>query len=134
MSWRELADEIGLSLTPTLRRVRRLEEQGYIHGYSANVDERRLVGSIIVFVSITLVRQTGDILDAFEKKISTLPEVMSGFLMTGGSDYLLRVVVRDMDHYQTLLSVLTHVEGVAHIQSSFALKAFINRPAPVLRP
>ena len=93
-----------------------------------------MVGSIIVFVSITLVRQTADILDAFEKKISTLPEVMSGFLMTGGSDYLLRVVVRDMDHYQTLLSVLTHVEGVAHIQSSFALKAFINRPAPVLRP
>ena len=117
-----------------MRRVRKLEDQGYIHGYSANVDERRLVGSIIVFVSITMVRQTGDILDIFEKKISTLPEVMSGFLMTGGSDYLLRVVVRDMDHYQTLLSVITHIEGVAHIHSSFALKGFINRPAPVLRP
>jgi DNA-binding Lrp family transcriptional regulator len=58
---------------------------------------------------------------------------MSGFLMSGGSDYLLRAVVRDLDHYRDLLEAMTQVEGVANVQSSFALKSFINRPGPILR-
>jgi Lrp/AsnC family leucine-responsive transcriptional regulator len=64
--------------------------------------------------------------------VTVLPEIMSGFLMTGGADYLLRAVVRDLDHYRELLDDLTKVAGVAHIQSSFALKAFVNRPAPIV--
>ena len=132
ITWRDLAAEIGLSLTPTLRRVRLLEEAGYILGYHARLDESRLVGSMIVFISVTLERQTRGTLDAFEEHVAALPEVMSGFLMTGGADYLLRAVVRDLNHYRELLDELTKVEGVAHIQSSFALKAFVNKPAPVI--
>lgn len=132
LSWRDLAERIGLSLTPTLRRVRRLEETGYIKGYSANVDERRLAGGMIVFISVTLERQIEGALSVFEEEVSRQPEVMSGFLMTGGADYLLRAVVRDLDHYRELLSKLTRIAGVAHIQSSFALKSFVNRPAPML--
>jgi Lrp/AsnC family transcriptional regulator, leucine-responsive regulatory protein len=132
ITWRDLADEIGLSLTPTLRRVRMLEEAGYISGYFARLDEARLIGSMIVFISVTLERQIREVLERFEEHVATLPEVMSGFLMTGGADYLLRAVVRDLDHYRELLDDLTQVEGVAHIQSSFALKAFVNRPAPLI--
>ncbi|KQX20387.1 MULTISPECIES: Lrp/AsnC family transcriptional regulator [unclassified Sphingomonas] len=133
ITWRDLAGEIGLSLTPTLRRVRLLEEAGYITGYFARLDEKRLAGAMIVFISVTLERQVRDILESFEEKVGQLPEIMSGFLMTGGSDYLLRAVVRDLDHYSHLLDDLTRIPGVAHIQSSFALKSFINRPAPIVR-
>lgn len=134
ITWRDLAEEIGLSMTPTIRRVRLLEEAGYITGYSARLDEGRLAGSMIVFISVTLERQVREALDVFEARVADLPEVMSGFLMTGGADYLLRAVVRDLDHYRDLLENLTQIPGVAHIQSSFALKSFVNRVAPLLSP
>jgi Lrp/AsnC family transcriptional regulator, leucine-responsive regulatory protein len=132
-SWSDLADIIGLSLTPTIRRVKQLERSGYITGYFARLDEGRLAGEMSVFVSVTLERQIRASLDEFEATVSSLPEVMSGFLMSGGSDYLLRCVIRDLPHYRDLLDVLTNIPGVAHIQSSFALKSFINRASPVLR-
>lgn len=132
MTWRDLSEDIGLSLTPTIRRVRALEEAGYITGYFARLDERKLAGNMSVFVSITLERQVSEALDIFEEEVARFPEVMSGFLMSGGSDYLLRCVVRDLEHYRALLDILTKVAGVAHIQSSFALKAFVNRPGPLI--
>jgi len=132
-TWSDLAEHIGLSLTPTIRRVRQLEDVGYITGYSVRLDERLLAGSMSVFVSATLEKQVRTSLDLFEQKVASLPEVMSGFLMSGGADYLLRCVVRDLDHYRDFLDVLTVIPGVAHIQSSFALKSFINRPAPLIR-
>lgn len=132
ITWRDLADRIGLSLTPTVRRVRLLEEQGFVTGYSARLDETLLAGSISVFVSVTLERQTRDVMGPFEKRISEIPEVMGGFQMSGGADYLLRVVVRDLDHYRDLLDTMTCIEGVAHLQSSFALKPIVNRSAPIV--
>src|SRR3546814_10515879 len=99
-TWRDLAEIIGLSLTPTIRRVRQLEEDGFITGYFARLDERLLSGGMSVFVSITLEKQVRASLDDFEASISALPEVMSGFLMSGGADYLLRCVVRDLDQYR----------------------------------
>lgn len=132
ITWRDLADSIGLSLTPTLRRVRMLEDAGFIKGYHASLDEARLAGPMIVFISVTLERQIREILDRFEEHVAKLPEVMSGFLMTGGADYLLRASVRDLDHYRNLLDDLTKVDGVAHIQSSFALKSFVNKPSPLM--
>lgn len=132
ITWRDLAEAIGLSMTPTIRRVRLLEEAGYITGYSARLDEGRLAGTMIVFISVTLERQVREALDVFEARVTDLPEVMSGFLMTGGADYLLRAVVRNLDHYRDLLESLTQIPGVAHIQSSFALKSFVNRSAPLL--
>ena len=77
-------------------------------------------------------RQVRSVLDSFEERVASLPEVMSGSLMAGGSDYMLRAIVRDLDHYRQLLDRLTKAEGVAHIQSSFSLKEFINRPVPLL--
>jgi DNA-binding Lrp family transcriptional regulator len=133
VSWRELAQRVGLSLTPTLRRVRRLEAAGYISGYTARFDETRLGGGISVFISVTLERQTEEKLKVFEERIARVPEVMSCFLMTGGADYLLRVLVTDLASYQQfLLNTLTRIPGVAHIQSSFAIKPIVQRVAPPL--
>jgi DNA-binding Lrp family transcriptional regulator len=133
LSWRDLAEKIGLSLTPTLRRVRRLEETGHILGYSARLDEARLGHAISVFVSVTLTAQTEEAISAFEREIAKAPEVMSCYLMTGGADYLLRVLAPDLAGYQAfLMNSLTRIPGVAHIQSSFALRPVIQRPAPPL--
>ncbi|MDE8651187.1 Lrp/AsnC family transcriptional regulator [Novosphingobium album (ex Liu et al. 2023)] len=127
ISWRDLSDQIGLSLTPTLRRVRRLEAAGFIESYTATLDEQRLVGSLSVFVSVTLDKQSEDTLTAFEAHIGALEEVTSCFMMTGNVDYLMRVVVRDLNHYQRLLIKLTRIPNVAHVNSSFALKAVVRR-------
>ena len=133
LSARELGDRIGLSMTPTLRRVRRLEEQAYILGYGARLDEARLGGALSVYVQVTLKAQTEEAITLFEAEIVKASEVMSCFLMTGGADYMLRVVIPDLQAYQAfLMNTLTRVPGVAHIQSSFALKPVIQRTAPPL--
>lgn len=128
ISWRDLADQIGLSLTPTLRRVRRLETQGFIEGYTATLDEKRLAGTLSVFISVTLERQSEDAIAIFEQRVATLTEVSSCFQTTGNADYLVRVVVHDLDHYQRLLAEFTRIPNVAHITSSFALKSVVRRP------
>ncbi len=133
MAWSALGDKVGLSLTPTLRRVRRLEEDGFIEGYVAKLDEGRLVGRMSVFVSVTLASQSEETIARFEEQIALAPEVMSCFLMTGDADYNLRVVVPDLDAYHHFLTrTLTRIEGVAHIKSSFALKTVLNRASPLL--
>jgi Lrp/AsnC family transcriptional regulator, leucine-responsive regulatory protein len=133
MSWRDLAERIGLSLTPTLRRVHQLEERGYIRGYVAQLDEKRLAGSMNVFVSVTLSKQSEAAIARFEEEIKLAPEVMSCFLMTGDADYILRVVVKDLDAYHLFLTrSLTRIPGVEHIKSSFALKTVLMRSAPPL--
>ena len=134
ISWRDLAERVGLSLTPTLRRIKRLEEGGFIIGYMARLDEARLGGQMSVFVSVTLDKQSEDALEVFERHVSTAPEVMSCFLMAGGEDYLLRVVADDLVSYQAFMTgVLTRIPGVARIHSSFALKSVIQRSTPPLK-
>ena len=128
MSWRDLSDRIGLSLTPTLRRVRRLEAAGYIEGYTATLDEQRLNGSLSVFISVTLEKQAEDTLAMFEAQVAAIEEVTSCFQITGNFDYMMRVVVRDLDHYQRLLAKVTRIPHVAHVNSSFALKSVVRRP------
>lgn len=127
ISWRDLAEKIGLSLTPTLRRVRRLEKDGYIKGYTATLDESRIMGSLSIFVSITLERQTENMFAAFEDRIARIPEVLSCFQMTGGADYLVRVTLQDMESFQHLLAELSRIPGVAHMQSSFAIKPVVRK-------
>lgn len=132
ITWSDLADEVGLSTTPTLRRVRQMEEDGLIRGYTARLDETRLIGEVPVFISVTMERQVKDVLSRFEAAAAALPEVMAGYLMSGSQDYMLHAFVRDMAHYRDLLSKLTEIEGIAHIQSSFVLKTFLSRAAPLL--
>jgi DNA-binding Lrp family transcriptional regulator len=132
MAWSDLAEEVGLSVTPTLRRVRQMEHDGLIQGYGARLDETRLIGEMPVFISITMERQVKAALITFEAAAAALPEVMGGYLMSGAQDYILHAFVRDLAHYQELLGKLTEIEGIAHIQSSFVLKSFLSRVGPLL--
>jgi DNA-binding Lrp family transcriptional regulator len=119
----ELAEHVGLSPAPCLRRVRALEEDGVIRKYVTLLDPGAIDMGVTVFVQITLDLQVGNRLEIFEKAIMRRPEVLECYLMTGDSDYLLRIVVPDVAAYEQFLKQsLTRIEGVAGIKSSFALK------------
>lgn len=138
ISNQELADRIGLSPSPCLRRVRALEESGIIAGYRAVLDARRLGLNLIAFLSISMDRHTPERFENFDKIVAELPEVLECSLITGrDADYQLKVVVRDMDAYQDLLlNKLTRIEGVSGVHSSFVLRQVVERtvlPVPTGR-
>jgi Lrp/AsnC family transcriptional regulator, leucine-responsive regulatory protein len=123
MSLSDLAAKVGLSSSPCLRRVRNLERAGVISRYVAVLDQRAVGLPVSVFVSIKLEKQRQESLDRFAKAIERWPEVLECYLMTGPRDYWLRVVVPDLAAYEQFLKQkLTRLEGVASIESSFALE------------
>ncbi len=132
----ELAEKVGLSPSPCLRRVGNLEETGVIRGYATLVNAEAVGLPVSVFVSVTLEKQIEKSLEKFEKEIRARPEVMECYLMTGDADYLLRVVTSDLSAYERfLIEHLTRIPGVASIRSSFALKQVAYRTAlPILPP
>ncbi len=118
----DLADKVGLSPTPCARRLRMLEDEGIIKGYTAIVDQSKIGLPVSAFASIKLERQREEYLDRFAQTVSKWPEVVDCYLMTGQYDYLMRVVVADLAAYETFLKTkLTRLEGVASIETSFAL-------------
>jgi DNA-binding Lrp family transcriptional regulator len=118
-----LADKVGLSPSPCLRRMRNLEKAGVIARYVAVLDQQAVGLPVSVFVSIKLDRQKQDALDRFAKTIARWPEVLECYLMTGPRDYWLRVVVPDLAAYERFLKTkLTRLDGIASIESSFALE------------
>lgn len=131
ISNQELAERIGLSASPCLRRVRALEQSGLIIGYRALVDSQRLGYSLMALLHISMDRHTPERFANFEKKIAALPQVLECLLITGQeADYQLKVVVRDMDDYQhLLLNQITRIEGVSGAHSSFVLRRVIDNPA-----
>ncbi len=127
----DLADRIGLSPSPCLRRVRALEESGLILGYRAMLDARKLGLSLIALVHISMDRHTPERFANFEASVAVLPEVLECLLITGqDADYQIKVAVKDMDHYQALLlNKLTRIDGVTGVHSSFVLRRVIDRTA-----
>ena len=123
ISINDLAGKVGLSPSPCLRRVRILEKSGVIARYVAVLDQRAAGLPVSVFVSVKLEKQKEDLLDKFAKTIARWPEVLECYLMTGPRDYWLRVVVPDLAAYERFLKTkLTRLEGIASIESSFALE------------
>jgi Lrp/AsnC family leucine-responsive transcriptional regulator len=119
----ELARKVHLSPSPCLARVRRLEETGVIGSYVALLDPLAVGLTVSVFIQVRLERQVERALEMFEKAISARPEVMECYLMTGDSDYLLRVVVPDVPALERfIVDFLSRVPGIGNIKSSFALK------------
>jgi len=119
----DLAERVGLSPAPCLRRVAALEEAGVIQKYVALIDAERMNLGVTVFVQISLDLQADDRLDQFEKAIVERPEVLECYVMTGDADYLLKVVVPDVGEYEHFLrTALARIESVARTRSSFALK------------
>ena len=107
-----------------------MEKEGVISGYSAIIDERKLGFTFSVFVSVRLEKQIDDKLEVFETRVRAMPEVVDCWLMTGNSDYLLRVVTRDIEEFEkVLLGDLTRIDGVATIESSIPLRRVKNSTA-----
>ena len=126
----ELAEKVGLSPSPCLRRVRALEERGLIQGYKAVVDRQAVGLNVRAFVEVRLERQSGDVTGKFLNKIGRMPEVMSCYLMTGALDFLLDVVTTDLDAYAEFTTDrLIALPGVKEVRSSFVLKEFSNHKA-----
>lgn len=127
----ELAERIGLSPSPCLRRVRALEDHGIIRGYRALVDAQKLGLSLTALVYISMDRHTPERFANFDTKISELPEVLECLLITGqAADYQLKVVIEDMEAYQRLLlDKITRIEGVTGVHTSFVLRRVVDKTA-----
>lgn len=129
-----LADRIGLSPSPCLRRVKALEDAGIIPSYHAELDARKLGYHLMALIHISMERHTADQFDQFEAAIRELPEVQECLLITGqDADYQLKVIVTDMDAYQELLlNRITRIPGVSGVHSSFVLRRVVDhRRVPV---
>jgi Lrp/AsnC family leucine-responsive transcriptional regulator len=125
-----LAEQVHLSPSACLRRVRRLEEAGVITGYVAVLDRSMIGRGTSVFVEITLTSQHEDLLDEFEAQVAVVPEVLSCHLMAGNSDYLLHVAADDVSDYERIhKSHLVRLPHVAQLRSSFALRTVCDRKA-----
>ena len=119
----ELSREVGLSPSPCLARVRSLKAAGYIDRYVTLLDPIKVGLKVSVFIHVTLEKQVEAVLENFENAVLKRAEVMECYLMTGESDYLLRVIVTDiqaLEHF--ILDFLSKVPGVGNIKSSFSLK------------
>jgi Lrp/AsnC family leucine-responsive transcriptional regulator len=129
ISNQDLADRIGLSPSPCLRRVRALEEAGLIAGYRALLDAKKLGLSLMALIGISMDQHTPERFANLEAAIADIPEVLECLLITGQqSDYQLKVVVRDMDAYQDLLlNKITRIQGVTGVHTSFVLRKVVDR-------
>ncbi|RWH82131.1 MAG: Lrp/AsnC family transcriptional regulator [Mesorhizobium sp.] len=118
----DLAGSVGLSASPCARRLRILEESGVIKGYTATIDQTKVGLPVSAFASIKLERQREEDLDRFAKAVAGWPEVVDCYLMTGQRDYLMRIVVKDLQAYEAFIKLkLTRLDGIASIETSFAL-------------
>jgi Lrp/AsnC family leucine-responsive transcriptional regulator len=119
----ELAERVGLSPTPCTRRVRRLEKLGIIRGYAALIEPKRVGQNVLAFVQIKLERHTDDVIDRFRRTLEERPEVVSAHAMTGEMDFLLQIVVRDLDALgRFTLHQLLKLPGVRDVRSSLVLE------------
>lgn len=130
MSNQDLADQIGLSPSPCLRRVRALEEAGIIQSYHALVDAKQLGYALMAIISIAMDKHTSERFETFDQQISAIPEVLECLLITGQTaDYQLKVIVKDLDHYQDLLlNRINRITGVTSVHTSFVLRKVVNTP------
>jgi Lrp/AsnC family transcriptional regulator, leucine-responsive regulatory protein len=119
----DLSEAVNLSPSACHRRVQRLEEDGIIRDYVALLDPRKLGRPTVVFVEITLSGQADEVLDAFEREVARIPDVLECHLMAGTADYLLKVVARDTEDFARIhRRALARLPGVAQMHSSFALR------------
>jgi len=130
MSNADLSEKINLSPSACHRRVQRLEVDGYISGYVALLDARKMAVPTTVFVEITLQGQADEVLEAFEKAVARIPDVLECHLMAGTADYILKVVAADTEDFARIhRQYLARLPGVSQMQSSFALRTVFKTTA-----
>lgn len=126
----ELAEAVNLSASACHRRVQRLESEGIIARYVAILDARRMGRPTTVFVEITLQSQADEVLEAFERAVARVPDLLECHLTAGTADYLLKILARDTDDFARIhRQYLTRLPGVAQMHSSFALRTVVQTTA-----
>ena len=126
----ELSDQVNLSPSACHRRVQRLEEEGFIAGFVALLDSRKMGKPTTVFVEITLQSQAEDLLDAFEREVAKVPDLLECHLMAGTADYLLKIMAEDTEDFARIhRRFLSRLPGVRQMQSSFALRTVVATTA-----
>ncbi|SMR81966.1 transcriptional regulator, AsnC family [Aliiroseovarius halocynthiae] len=126
----ELSEKVNLSPSACHRRVQRLEAEGFIKNYVALLDARKLNCPTTVFVEITLSGQADEVLEAFEREVARVPDVLECHLMAGTADYLLKVVAQDTEDFARIhRQYLARLPGVQGMQSSFALRTVFKTTA-----
>ena len=119
---KEIASKVGLTVTPTYERIKKLEQQGFIKSYTALLDRTKIGKSIIAFCQVSLIQHHKPLIDQFEKSLSELPEVMECHNVSGNFDFLLKVAVEDMNAFHIFLNEkLSIVEGISNIYSLFVM-------------
>ncbi len=117
-----LADMLGLTTTPVFERVKRLEKNGVIDKYVALLNQRNIDRKLIVFISISIKNHTRSYLETFSQEMESIPEVMEVYHIAGNYDFLVKVIMKDMEAYQKfILTRLSVINNIDHVQSSFVL-------------
>ena len=126
----DLSERVNLSPSACHRRVQLLEEAGYIDGYVALLNTRRMGKPTTVFVEITLQSQAEDLLDAFEREVAKVPDILECHLMAGTADYLIKIMAEDTEDFALIhRQHLSRLPGVRQMQSSFALRTVVKTTA-----
>lgn len=120
---KEIATKVGLTVSPTFERIRKLEQQGYIKQYTALLDGEKIGKSITVFVQVSVLHHSKELVQSFREEINALPEIMECHQVSGNYDFLLKVAVNSMRDYQTLvIEKLSMLKGISNVQSSFVMQ------------
>ncbi|ATJ81954.1 Lrp/AsnC family transcriptional regulator [Halomonas beimenensis] len=119
----QLAERVGLSPSPCARRIRRLEQEGWITGYRARLDRQRLGLGITIFVQVRLSQHQDTLVEEFEAAVREMPEVINCHTVSGGFDYLLQVAAQNLPAYEGWVRRLQKLPMVNTVDSSFAIRA-----------
>ncbi|MCW4460385.1 Lrp/AsnC family transcriptional regulator [Sphingomonas sp. BT-65] len=131
----DLADRVGLTAPPCLRRVRTLEEKGAIRGYHADLDPVWLGYTITVFAMVSLKSQAETDLEAFEAHVAEIPEIRECYMLNGDIDFILKIVARDLSSFQQFLTTrLTTAPNVAHVRTSLTIRSSKSLPGVPVEP
>jgi Lrp/AsnC family leucine-responsive transcriptional regulator len=131
-SLQEISGQVGLSTTPCWTRIKKMEAEGVIQGYTVRVDPAAIGFRETVIVQVTLESHTDDVLERFGKVLAEIPEVLDAYLISGDYDYLIRIAVRDTRDYERLLrEQLYRIPGIRHSKSSFVLRKLKESPVPL---
>ncbi|CAN1487377.1 Lrp Transcriptional regulators [Flavobacteriaceae bacterium] len=127
LNTKEIAEKVGLSVSPTFERIKKLEQKQYIKKYVALLEPTKVGKSISVYCQVTLAVHSRELIDDFKQHILVLPEIMGCFHVSGNYDFLLKVAVNDMNEYQKfIIDKLSVIKGISNVQSSFVMEEIKN--------
>lgn len=134
-SLQDISNKVGLSTTPCWNRVKKMETEGVIQGYTVRIDPAAIGFTETVIVQVTLESHNDETLYAFGKALGEIPEVLEAFLISGDYDYYIRIAVRDTRDYERLLrEKLYRIPGIRHSKSSFVLRRLKDSEFPLVNP